>query len=58
MEHKIAAYKHHIARMKLLPKTPNRKQAQWYLVYLITQNNKFPQKHIQTLKQQQKRISQ
>ena len=50
MEHKIAAYRHHITRMQVLPLKPNRKQTEWSLIKLIAQNNNFPQKLIQNLK--------
>jgi len=52
MEHKIAAYKHHITRTHSLPLTPQRKQAEQTLIQLIAQNNNFPQKLIQNLNQQ------
>jgi len=40
MEHKIAMYRHS-TRMHSLPLTPKRKQTEWTLIQLITQNN-FP----------------
>jgi hypothetical protein len=38
--------------MLSLPLTPNQKQAEWFLIQLIAQNNNFPQKLVQNLKQQ------
>jgi len=42
MEHKIAAYRHHITRMHSLPLALKWKQAEWTLIQLIALNNNFP----------------
>jgi len=49
MEHKIDTYRHHITKMHSHPLTPKRKQTEWTLIQLITQNNTFPQKLTQNL---------
>jgi len=48
-EHKIATYSHHITRINSLPLTLKRKQTEWTLIQLITQNSNFPQKLVQNL---------
>jgi hypothetical protein len=49
IEHKVAAFNHHITRMHSLPLTPKRKQKEWILIQLIAQNNNFPQKLLRKL---------
>jgi hypothetical protein len=48
-QHKVAAFRYHITRMHSLPLMPERKQKEWTLIQLITQNNNFPKKLLQKL---------
>jgi len=43
-ERKVAAFRYHATRMHSLPVIPERKQKEWTLIQLITQNNNFPKK--------------
>jgi hypothetical protein len=52
MEHKIAAYRHHIARMHMVLLTAYKKQKEWATIQLIAQNNNSPQTLIQRLNHQ------
>ena len=55
IEHKMAAFRHHISRMHSLPLTPEKKQKEWELIQLIARNNNFPQNLLQKLNWQIRR---
>jgi len=51
-EHKIAAYRPYITRMKSLPLTTERQRTEWNTIKAIAQSNNFPDKFITKLKSQ------
>jgi hypothetical protein len=52
LEHKTAAFRHHITRMHFLPLTAKKKQKEWKIIQHTATKNNFPENLQQKLKQQ------
>jgi hypothetical protein len=52
LEHKTAAFRHHITRMHLFPLTAEKKQKEWKVIQHIATKNNFTHNLLQKLKQQ------